>query len=123
MSKFYNGMIVYIHIFGLIEHPGVVFWTGAEWKVIHNSFWNGVTISTIDNFRNGKLIYVSKRYVTHRSSSLIVEQALSKLGQKWSPNYNCQHFVSDCCGLKPFSQDYEAFKLIGILGLGTLILK
>lgn len=106
MSNLYEGAIIEVKIAGMIDHPGIIVHHGLGWGVIHNSYIaGGVVISTLDEFAGNRKIYLSNRYKTSINSFFIVQNAQSKLGTKWSPLYNCQHFVSDVCGLEPQSHD------------------
>lgn len=121
MSNLYEGLIVEIKIFGLIDHPGVLIRNGLEWYVIHNSaIAGGVIMSPLHKFAEERELHFPKRYRSGKSPCLIAQAARSKLGTKWTPFYNCQHFVSDVAGLKPTSHDMNL--IIVLIGVGTLTL-
>ncbi|MGH1378830.1 MAG: hypothetical protein ACRBB3_08405 [Alphaproteobacteria bacterium] len=125
MSNFYEGAVIEVKIAGMIDHPGILVHDGLGWCVIHNSYIaGGVVISTLADFAGNRKIHFSSRYRNTANPFLIVKNARLKLGTKWSPLYNCQHFVSDVCGLKPQSHDLNLIcALVASFSLASMLVR
>lgn len=114
VSNWYEGMVVEVRVLGLIDHPGIVVRNGLGWAIIHNSMLSGKVVMTSDHgFSGGREIVVSTRYKSGLPPFMIARNARLKLGTSWTPLYNCQHFVSDVCGLEPTSHDLGLLLVLG----------
>jgi hypothetical protein len=113
----YEGLAIEIKKSIVIDHPGILVRNGTNWAVVHNSpATGGVVLSTLEEFSNGKKIYAPKRYKSRLHPYIIAQRARQRIGMKWTPLYNCQHFVNDACGLQVKSHD------LNFIGFGTIFL-
>ena len=118
MSNLYEGKIIEVKKGLFVGHPGIIVWNGFEWNVIHNSPKSGkVIMSSLSEFAEGRKIYSSNRYQSNLPTSTIAHRARCRLGKSYSlASYNCQHFVTDACGITPKSHDLHAFAFVCVIG-------
>jgi len=115
MSNFYPGQVVEIKKGLVIDHPGILVATTMGWGVVHNSQKAGqVELCSLEDFLEGNLLHISTRYKTVLQPSEITQRAISAIGRKWTPFYNCQYFVNKACGLEPKSHD---LRMLGLFGM------
>lgn len=98
----YNpGDIVRVRVNGFIEHEGIVTEAG---RIISNSRRRGrVVEETPSEFAGGRKIeYVGR--LSNMPGTRVVANARLRLGRPYDAfNYNCQHFVRECSGLRKHS--------------------
>lgn len=119
MTNLYEGLIIEVKKGQFFDHPGIVTFKHGRWSVIHNSPIRGVVLSTYEEFSDGEVVRSSTRYDTEFHPTLVAQRALQKLGTPWAPWYNCQHFVSEMCGQKPWSHDWRW--AIGLVAIAIVI--
>jgi hypothetical protein len=79
--------------------------------------------TSMTEFRAGAVgQVVSKGYPSNRRPQEVLASARSQIGQPWSLDRNCEHFVSWAHGLTPTSPQLQATVVTGLVvaGLGAL---
>lgn len=105
---------------GIIDHLGIVLYEGTDQKIIHNTpKLGGVVVTSVEEFCGGEEFYIMK-HETSLPLWRIAENARALSGKRWSLFYNCQHFVEEACGRKPFS--YQLNQLTLLLFASSLLL-
>lgn len=124
-SNLYEGLIVEVKKGLLIDHPGVIVWHRFGWYVIHNSPDSGeVILSSLDEFSGGRRIHFPNRYKSDLPANMVAQRAWKRLGKNYNlASYNCQHFVTDACGIAPKSHDLQAFAIVCAVGFMGLALR
>ncbi len=119
MSNLYSGQVIEIKKGLVIDHPGILVATCNGWCVVHNSQKAGkVEFCSLQEFMADGLLHLPTRYKSALQPTEIVRRAVNAIGRKWTPFYNCQHFVNEACGLGPKSHDLRA---IGLLSAFLLV--
>ncbi|MGJ8564413.1 MAG: hypothetical protein ACSHXY_12785 [Alphaproteobacteria bacterium] len=95
------GDIVRVRVNGFIEHEGIMTETG---RIISNSRRRGrVVEETASEFAGGRKIEHVGR-LSGLSGARTLANARLRLGRPYDAfNYNCQHFVRECSGLRKHS--------------------
>lgn len=119
MADLYEGMIVQVKKYEVIDHPGIVTSENGKWHVIHASPKSGVVIEPFEKFADGKTVYVSDKYEMKYPVWAVVQRARSRIGETWALWRNCQHFVSEICSGNPSSYQWQ--QTIGLVFIIVLI--
>ena len=98
---YYPGDVLAVRVHGVISHEGIVTETG---RVISNSRRRGgVFEESVRDFSNGGKL-VNKGGLSNLSRESVLARARSQIGRRYHAlDYNCEHFVRDCYGLRPHS--------------------
>lgn len=119
MSNLYSGQVIEIKKGLVIDHSGILVATDKGWGVVHNSQKAGqVELCSLEDFLEGSLLQVSTRYNSTLHPTEVTRQAIRAIGRKWTPFYNCQHFVNEACGLAPKSHD---LRMLGLFSVFLLV--
>jgi len=95
----YNeGDLVKVRVSGAIVHEGIMAENG---RVISNSRRRGgVYEESFREFSGGRKVVLAKP-LSGLSHAQVLANARAKIGHPYHPsNYNCEHFVRECYGLK-----------------------
>ena len=94
---FIKGEIVAVRIGMFVEHYGIY---SGEGSVISASKRRlKICEESMEEFSQGGRIY-SKGYPSKLQGHVVVGNARKKIGQEWSLFDNCQHFATDCHGIR-----------------------
>lgn len=98
-------------------HPGIVtgFLIDGTPLVTSNSLRRGgVVEETIQDFALGGMVW-SNGFRGHLPRAAVVANARAMIGRKWTPGFNCEHFVRVAAGEEPFSPQLMFWILVGLL--------
>lgn len=111
------GDVLRVRVSGFVEHEGIITETG---RVISNSRRRGgVYEESVRDFSGGRQILNVGR-LSNLAPETVIARARERLGRRYQVyQYNCQHFVRDCYGLRTESPQKKL--AIGAAAIALLV--
>lgn len=117
----YNeGDLIKVRVNGAIVHEGIM---SEDGRVISNSRrLGGVYEEPFRDFSGGRKVVLAKP-LSGLSSAQVLANARAKIGTTYHPsNYNCEHFVRECYGLKAKSPQKLLFAGVAVAAVALFAL-
>jgi hypothetical protein len=103
---------------GIIHSVEIVGSILRIWVIENNPHRRGVGYRTLEDFSNGRSVWIERPAQSCQEANAIVSRAESQFGRPYHLlTFNCEHFVTQALGLEAESKQLQQCALTAALGL------